>query len=92
MGYPYKFEAEAFQQLPQFQFTQTPTPVETKPDPYVTSVIAQLSSQIQQLQLAVSQIHQVVVGQSFTQAAGLPQAAATAPAKLKSSKKAAAGG
>jgi hypothetical protein len=61
-----KFETEIF------EFTQVPfripdrTPVETKPDPFS---INQIASQIAQLTVAISQIHQVVTGQAFTRAA-----------------------
>jgi hypothetical protein len=61
-----KFETEIF------EFQQTPfripdrTPVETKPDPFS---IYQITAQIAQLSIAVSQIHQVVTGHAFTRAA-----------------------
>jgi hypothetical protein len=63
-----KFEAEVFQQIPQFQIGATP--VETKPDP---SLLTNVASQIAQLTATVNQLTQVVVaGQSFTRQA--PQA------------------
>jgi len=61
-----KFETEIF------EFSQAPfripdrTPVETKPD---WSSLYQMASQIAQLTVAVSQIHQAVTGQAFTRAA-----------------------
>jgi hypothetical protein len=60
-----KFETEVFQ-VPQFQIPNN-TPVETKPD---LSILTQLASQLGQLTLAVSQVHQVVTGQAFTRAVG----------------------
>jgi hypothetical protein len=66
-----KFEAEVFQQIPQFQFTGA-TPVETKPDPGLLTTVA---SQIAQLTATVNQLTQVVVaGQSFTRQAPVASA------------------
>jgi hypothetical protein len=62
LGNP-KLEADIFEFQSPFRITGITTPVETKPD------FAQLASQIGQLTLAVSQIHQVVTGQAFTRAA-----------------------
>ena len=63
-----KFEAEVFQQIPQFQIPNQ-TPVETKPD---TNQLVAISSQIAQLTATVNQLTQVVAGQAFTRQA--PQA------------------
>ncbi len=60
-----KFEAEVFQQIPQFQIPSH-TPVETKPDP---SQLLTISSQIAQLTATVNQLTQVVAGQAFTRQA-----------------------
>jgi hypothetical protein len=57
-----KLETEIFEFQTPFRIPGH-TPVETKPD------FAQLFTQIGQLTLAVSQIHQVVTGQAFTRAA-----------------------
>jgi hypothetical protein len=57
-----KLEAEVFQFTPQIQFPGQ-TPVETKPDP---SLLSQIASQLGQLTLTVGQLHQAVVGQTFT--------------------------
>jgi hypothetical protein len=59
-----KWETEVFEYQP-FRIPDR-TPVETKPDQFS---IQQILSQLAQLTVAVSQIHQVVVGQSFTRAA-----------------------
>lgn len=64
----FKFEAEVFQQIPQFQIGGGITPVETKPD---TSL---LTSQIAQLTATVNQLTQIVAGQSFTRQAPVASA------------------
>jgi hypothetical protein len=57
-----KLETEIFEFQSPFRIPGI-TPVETKPD------ISQFASQLAQLTVAVSQIHQVVTGQAFTRAA-----------------------
>jgi hypothetical protein len=60
-----KLETEIFELQSPFRIPDK-TPVETKPDPFS---LQQILSQIAQLTVAVSQIHQVVMGQAFTRAA-----------------------
>jgi hypothetical protein len=72
-----KFETEIF------EFTQQPfripgiSPVETKPD---TTLFTQISREIAQLVVAVSQIHQVVTGNAFTRAAPVVELAGVSEA------------
>ena len=60
-----KLETEIFEFQTPFRIPDR-TPVETKPDQFS---IQQILSQLAQLTVAVSQIHQVVMGQAFTRAA-----------------------
>lgn len=68
MGLGHKWESDVFQYQVPFRIPDI-TPVETKPD-WSMQPIQQILWQIQQLNVAVGQLHQVVTaGHAFTRAA-----------------------